>query len=623
MSRKHLFIVLAAALILALAGGLAASAQEIPQAPAGETDLTSAVLNPALIYLLKDREQADPANAVFRLKEGSLTGVSTSGNMNRVAEYLPLENTVRLDRLYFRQALEKGVLSIEGGAGSTDDRRVVVRYSEPQLFNAQIRDTTVLHRLERRAHLDEDTRPTDQYLTRWERTELDGSVALGDLPVRAVLRSDNQTRSGQAQHTFFQIHRFNCTNCHTVGASAGQSELTRSFEAGLVSSPADRTLLAATVGTSNYDSRNAQVIYNFGGPFGVSPVAANLHSSDESQKALAATGGENWRVSLQLDNLDRRNEVTGNLLKGRYFTGQAVVQPTDKLQFLGGVVTEDQSRSLSSNLSYNRTRTFLEMNYMPVPEAYASARVGRNTTRYSYALAGTSFPSYEENYYELRGGWRPHREVRLTARLRADDLDNPFFPTDPTSRTLLEASASWSPSPVTVGVDYRNFREAGPLFSTREETGLGYLMATLDNGFGAYATYSHTDLDSNSSAQFFLDDPLGAPRALQTGLPYTATLKTLSAGLDVPLGRTGFRLRPTYRRTDSESQSLLLPIFPSIPADSRLELLEETFGLRLELPPWENSRLGVGWEQHVWRDMRNSSNDGIFNYYMLNYSTRY
>ena len=624
MNRKQSFLVLVAVLVLSLAAGLAASAQGIPQEPAGQTDVTSAVVTPGLIYLLKDLENRDPANTVFKVQEGSATVVSTSGNLNRVAEFLPLENTVRVKRLYFRQALEQGVLSFEGDAGSTDDRRIVARYSEPQLFNAEVRDTRVLHRLPHVTRgVDEDTRPGDQYLTRWERTELTGSVALGDLPVRAEVRSDNQSRSGTFQHTFFQIHRGNCTNCHTVSASQGMGELTRTFEAGLLATPGERTVLGATFGSSNYDDRNTRLIYNFGGPFGTSPTSLNLHSRDTNNSFVGATGGDDWRVSAQFQNTERLNDVTGNAFKGRYFSGQGVYQPNDWVQVLGGVVTEAQNRSLSSTLSLDRSRGFLEVNVTPAPEAYANLRIGRDETRYGYAVAGHGFNDYKLNYYELRGGFRPDPTVRLSARVRADDIDHPFFPTDPTSRTLWEASASWSPAPVTVGFDYRNFRELGPVFSTREQTGTGYVIAMLDNGFGAHATYSVSDLDSNSSAAFFLDDPTGAYLPLQTGLPYTSTMKTLVAGLDIPFGQSGYRLRPTYRRTDSESQSLLLPLFPAISADSRLKLSEETVGLRFDFPAWDANRLGIGWEQQRWRDMQNAANDGTFNLFMVNYSTRY
>ena len=622
MFRNKFFLVLAAVLLLALAGGLAAQAEEIPQEPAGKTDVPSALVNPAVIYLLKDLESQDPANTIFRLEEGSATAVSTSGNLNRVGEYLPLQNGVTLRRLFFRKALANGVLSVNGDSGSFDDRRLVARYSEPQLFDVEVRDTRVLHRLEHRTNgLDEDTRSKDQYLTNWERTELTGSVALADLPVRAFVRSDNQSRMGKFQHTWFQIHRTNCTGCHTMSSSAGMSELTRTFEAGLSANPGKRTFLAASAGSSYYNDKNTTLLYNFGGPFGYSPVSLNLQSRDELQNAQGATGGEIWRVSAQFNNTDRRNQVTGNTLKGRFFSGQGVIQPIDQLQFVGGFVNEDQSRSLASNLSYNRTRAFVERNYAPVQEFYASARAGQNETRYN--STGYGLQNYKESYYELRGGCRPARDVRLNARWRADAIANPYFPTDPTSRTLIEASASWSPDPVTVGIDYRNSREAGPLYATREETGLGYVAATWGQGWGANATYSETHLDSNSANNFYLDDPTGTLLALQKGLPFTATLKTLTAGIDIPFGTTGYRLRPTYRRTDSDSQTLLMPNFPVIPADSKLKLEEETVGLRFDLPSWDNGRLGVGWERQNWRDKVNNANDGTFNLFMINYSTRY
>lgn len=620
MSRKQLFLVLGSVLLSAFAGGLAASAQE-SQEPAGQTDITNAVLNPALIYVLKEQEAGDPQNTVFKVREASATAVSTSGNLNRVAEYRPLENTVRVKDLYYQQNLAKGQLTIQGDTESTDDRRAIIRYTDPELGNIEVRDTRVIHRLEHDRRIDVDTRSNDQYLTNWERTEAKGEIALGTLPVRAVLQVDNQSRAGQFQHNFFQIHRFNCTDCHTVGTSRGVNQLTRSFDAGLVSNPSERTVLGARLGSSDFDDESGQVIYNFGGPFGNSPIAGNLHSRDERQSFTAAGGGEAWRLSGQFSNVDRTNRVTNNRLKGDFFSGQGVYQPNQYFQFLGGVQTENQSRSLAQNLSFDRTKSFLELNVLPAPEAYASVRVGRDDNRYN--LIGVPGTNRSENYYELRGGWRPVKSVRLRARFRADDIDNPFFPTDPTSRTLLEASASWSPLPVTVGIDYRDRQEKGPVFSSSEETTLGYVMATFDNGFGVNATYSTTDLDSNSSASLFLDDPTGRLLLLQTGYPYRANLDTLTVGMDIPVGETGWRLRPSYRRTRSDSEALLMPNFPNIPADSRLDLLDEMWGFRIDLPAWDDNRLGVGWERQRWTDFRNPANNGNFNLWMLNYSTRY
>lgn len=620
MSRKPLFLAVGSVL-LSLCGGLAASAQEIPQEPAGKTEVTNLLVNPALIYLFKEQEAADPQNTVFKLREGSLTAVSTSGNMNRVAEFRPLENTVRLKDLYFLKNLGNGQLTLQADTEAIDDRRAIVKYTDPELGNIEVRDTRLVHRLEHDRRADVDTRPGDQYYMNWERTEVEGALALGDLPVRAVVRADNQSRAGAFQHSFFQIHRFNCTDCHTVSATKGMNQLTRSFDAGLVANPAERTVVGLRLGGSNFDDQGSRLIYSFNGPFGTSPVAGNSHSRDEAQSYTAAGGGEKWRLSGQFSNIDRRNEVTGNKLNGQFFSGQGVYQPNEYVQFLGGMSTDRQSRTLATNLSTDRTRSFLEVNVTPVPEAYASARFGQDENRYSQF--GFPATNRSERYYELRGGWRPDKSVRLNARLRSDDISNPYFPTDPNSRTLLEAGASWSPLPVTVGIDYRSLQEKGELYATSEETTLGYLMATLDNGFGANLTYSVTDLDSNSSASFYLDDPTSRLLLLQQGYPYTATIKSLTAGVDVPFGQSGWRLRPTYRNTRSESQALLLPPFPTLTADSRLDLLEETIALRLDLPPWDDSRLGIGWEQQRWTDHRNSGNNGVFSLWMLNYSTRY
>lgn len=620
MSRKQLFLVLGSVLLLAFAGGLAANAQE-PQEPAGQTDVVNAIVNPALIYILKEQEANDPQNTVFKVREASATAVSTSGSMNRVAEYRPLETTVRLKDLYFQQNLGKGQLTIQGDTESTDDRRAIVRYTDPELGNIEVRDTRVVHRLEHDRRADVETRFNDQYLTNWQRTEVNGELALGDLPMRAVVRLDNQSRAGQFQHTFFQIHRFNCTDCHTVSTSRGMNQLTRGFEAGLTASPTERTILGARLGNSDFDDESGQVIYNFGGPFGNSPIQGNLHSRDDSQSYVAAGGGEDWRVSGQFSNLDRRNQTTGNTLKGDFFNGQAVYQPNQYVQVLGGLSSENQSRSLAQNLSTERNRGFLEVNVIPAPEAYVSARFGQDENRYN--MAGTPSTNRNNRYYELRGGWRPEKSVRFNARFRSDDIDNPYFPSDATDRSLLEASASWSPLPVTVGIDYRNLQEKGPIFSTSEETTLAYLMAVMDNGLGVNVTYSTTDLDSNSSSGLFLDDPTGRLLLLQTGYPYRASLDTLTAGLDIPLGDSQARLRPSYRRTRSSSEALLMPNFSAIPADSRLDLLDEMWGFRLDLPPWDDNRVGIGWEQQRWTDFRNPANNGVFGLWMLNYSTRY
>jgi hypothetical protein len=148
------------------------------------------------------------------------------------------------------------------------------------------------------------------------------------------------------------------------------------------------------------------------------------------------------------------------------------------------------------------------------------------------------------------------------------------------------------------------------------------LLRLIDANVNLYSTYAVTNLNQNANSALFLQDVAGLPRQLQVGYPYTARLNVFSAGVDFGVGDV--RARPYYRQVYSQSQAILLPgSLPSFTDDSRLNLGQLAYGLRLDLPAWEGTSLGVGWERQTWTDFVRSLNNGVVNLYTVNFSTRY
>ncbi|HXE73568.1 MAG TPA: hypothetical protein VNO81_12985, partial [Candidatus Nitrosotenuis sp.] len=611
---------LAALLLLGL--GAPARAQEV------QTDVPSATLNPLLIYILRQLEVDDPENTVFQVREASGTYVTTSGNLAGVAEYLPLDSTVRLKGFFFLKALEQGLLSVEADTDSTDSRRLSARFSAPRVGWIRLRDTRVLHRAGHQTRgVTQDFNPADAYSTKWERVQADGEIRplSGEQGIALYAWVESQSRSGQTQHTFFQLHRFNCSNCHTYSASRGISQTTRSYQAALRGT-LDTTFLEASLGQSDFDDNSTLLRFNYGGPFN-NTVLTNANTHQKSQGARVFTGQESWRAGAQYLAIQRRNENNGLTLDQTYASAQAGWQPSSQVAVTGGFLSEDLDRSLAASLSRSRQQGFVEVSYFPIPELYLKARGGTAHSRYNLGAASST---NNNNYYELRAGYRPGPDLALRLRFRKDHNTRPFFPIDPADRTLIEAQASWSPDPVTVGVDYHKEERTNSTYSSDEETILGYLTVILDDGLSLFTTYSQTDHDANTSNTVFLDDQggfpaQGPPLPLQNGVPYRARIRQFAAGLTVPIGQSGWRVRPLYRRNHSTSQIVLLPAAPSVSADSRLDLVQETYGFRVDVPlePDQGQYLDLGWEQQRWRDLINSSQNGTFNYYMINYSTRF
>jgi hypothetical protein len=110
---------------------------------------------------------------------------------------------------------------------------------------------------------------------------------------------------------------------------------------------------------------------------------------------------------------------------------------------------------------------------------------------------------------------------------------------------------------------------------------------------------------------------------LQVGYPYSAHVTVFSGGVDLGLG--DWRARPYYRRVTSQSEAILLPgSVPSLTDDSRLDLVQDAYGLHVELPSWwQNTALGLGWERQVWTDLLRPVNDGQVDFYMIDFSARY
>ncbi|MBI3924830.1 MAG: hypothetical protein HY319_04755 [Armatimonadetes bacterium] len=592
-------------------------AQELPEDV--QVDVPTTVLSPIVIYGLRELEKDDPANTIFQVESAGFEGVSASGNPTGVAEYLPLADRAAVRRLYFLKALEAGVLTLEADAVGGDSLRLRAAYSDPGTVKLEVRDTKVFHRLEHRQKgIVEDLDPGDRFnqAITWQRIEGKAEVNLGqDSPVSLTASVDDQIRTGLKQHSWFKIHRFNCTDCHTVAASRGISESTRSYNVGLRGS-FGRNLVEASVTGSDYDENGRLLTFNYGGPFGYTPVFRNHDAKDRGAQFRAGVGEEDYRAAVAYVALDRTNVRTGQDWRGSWLSVQGAGQLSEDILLTGGLLKDEVNQSLATNLTRDRSHLYLQVNAHPVTWARVTARVGQEESR--RRLRGIGFPKTQNRYYDVRAYLRPAKEVRLTTRLRHDDIDDPFFPTDPSDRTLFEAGATFSPEPVVIGLNYRNMRESNGQYALRDESTEAYVTALLDPVV-INATYNSTDIDSDTSGPIFLDDALGNPLQIQQGYPYRASTQTASLGVDFPIGELW--VRPMYRRTHSKSEAMLVLV--PVAADSRVDLDQDAVSIRLDYPLWEDGRLGVGWERQDWSDRVDGRLDGSYDIYTVYYTTRF
>ena len=615
-------------LLVALYTLLALVPQSRAQEPGqgGQFDGGSLVI-PPILFELHQLEEQDPEHTVFKVDRADMVLANFEGSLNRVAEYQGVDSGVYLHNLLFLNSASSGLITLEADTAGRNSRSLSASYQDPGTLEVKLSETRVIHRLEHNAPgVDIDFNPGQDYQKIWERVQ--GQVKVGIMKaepnVNLFASFDSQSRNGDQQHSFFQLHRFNCTDCHTFSASQGIAQTTNSFRAGVEAALPNRTSLYAAFGGSRYNDNGSVLSFNFGGPFS-SAATARGGSNDSTAQLAASTGDENYRLGANYFTLNRTSQG-GLSYQGRYFSGNVAYRPIEQVSILAGTSSQDESYNLASNLSAARRSTYLEVNGYPAKWASVRVRLGQDEANYNIGsgplLQGPANANTIDRYVDTRLDVRPNRQLRLGLRYRDDNLKNPLFTTSPTHRDLLEGWATWSPSPVVLGLNYRRLAASSDNYNTLEETTSAFFNAYLEPNTNLFATYSQTQLNQNSQGPLFLQDALGLPLQLQVGYPYTARLNMFSIGTDLALGE--WRMRPYYRRVGSQSQGILLPgSLPSFSDDTRLDLLQNAFGLHFDVPAWEGTAMGFGYERQQWIDYLRSSNDGILNYYTINFRSRF
>jgi len=390
--------------------------------------------------------------------------------------------------------------------------------------------------------------------------------------------------------------------------------------AGLSARMSGGLVLDAAVKESNYNDNGPNLTYNFGSPIGNSSLYPISSTKDKNQYYQLFLGEGRYRLGAQQVSIDRLNTSTGQTQRNSYLSLQGAANPSDRLTITAGYFNQSENNSSTLNLSTNCTRLYLQAAYLFRNHLNFTARVGEDNREYS--IQGGPFPKAKDRYYSLRGDYRPDRHWHLYGGFRTDNIDNPYFPTDASQKSVADAQASFTNKNLVAGVNYRGTTASNSINDWRQDEFTTYFSAQLQNSTAFNASYSLNRIGSNSSQTIFMQDPLGKMRPLQNNYPYWANNDSLAASLTIPMGKKNpWRFTPMYRWSFTESNADLLPQFPVIALASRLRIRQETTSLRLDFPASkDNVRAGIGWEYNQWKDEIRNYRSGSYNVYMLNLS---
>lgn len=619
-------------LVLAVFSRGAARADEISK----RTNATDILVNPLLFFLLHEDEAAHSKDTLLMVDDLRFqTTIGTGGNLNNVAQYRPLDTSVNVTGLFYQRAFGNDLVQLLMTTDGFNSSRIDARVDHPNSYKARVRDIQVLHRLNHDSKgVEADLTPTARYERTWHSTELDASASFtknGNVGVYGGYWTQN--RSTQDAHSFYQLHRGNCTECHTVAAGRSVGMKTNDYYAGARGSLDWQGLtFDARFKTSQWGGTGPQQSWNFGGSLGNSLLYNTANGRDNSQEyRLYAGQGGPYRFGAHLVNLDRRSGTSGGTMRGNYVSVQAAGNPLDRLQVSAGYNGQKEDYSFQTNLSSNRQSLYMQADYNPMRGLNFSGRMGMDDRE--YRRQGLNAQTASNTYYSLRAAYRPVSSVRLEACFRNDHTDHPFFATDLQNKATFYAQGLYSRNGFTAGLRFNSVHGSNAWNDFKQDEFAIFASAQIKRATLNLA-YTTTSTDANNAYTYYYPMPQatsaqlspgpGFPLFLQSGFPYTARNNQFQASLTLPLGgKKPFIFSPTYRQALTQTYANYLPTLPGVASDSQLRVLQNAWGLRLDFPVWNvNERMGLGWEQSRWSDQITAGNTGSYDIFTINYSKK-
>lgn len=656
MKRSTAAIVLVALLFAQMASPLFAQQAPLPQAggappvtgtalpPVQSTiqdrvDVGSILANPLLYFLLRSDEEKNPERAFLRADNVNFrTTVATDGNINRVAQYLPLDTGVFLRNLFYQREYKDQMFQLYADYQGYSSSRLQALLAAPERYHLKVYQNGVFHRLQGLEDVQFNMNPGVALNRTWQRQGVEGDVAVtkgGEASVYAGLQLD-RWNSNQA-HSFYQLHGFNCTNCHTVGFPRSFNNQTADWWGGARGRlPMPGAVADVRFRSSDYTNQGPTYTYNFGGTLGQSTLYPTNGSRDRTWAAqgYAGPGDAPWRAGVHYVGLDRTNSATGQTRNGQYLSVQASGRPHPDVALTGSYYTQTENNSYANNLSNARQRLTLQGVWAPKRELAVQGRVGMEDRQYK--LYGTTAPNMQDLWFELRGDWRPTKQWHLTASFRNDNTDHPYFTTDLARKAQTNVQATYSVQDVTAGVQYNTFYGSNTINGLGQNDFIVFANARLAKRYTFSLMYDNSNIDANVASNLFYPMPqatiaaispgIGSPLLLQSGIPYNAHNQYLQAALALPLGdqKRPITVTPTYRWVQSDTTANYLPVFPAISVDSQSRITQYGYGLRVDYPVFgPGERIGAAWEHARWKDAINSGNTGSYDLFMINFSKRF
>jgi hypothetical protein len=613
-------------------------AQTVPDNIDDRFDTASVLANPTLFYLLQTDEERHPEKVFLRTDDMRFqTTVNTSGSLTKVAQYEPLDGGVKVSNMYYQREYSHSMVRMLWNYEGYNSSRLEANLSAPSRYHLSVDDNRVFHRLPGPQRVDFNLSPDASYDRTWQRTRVDGDVSLskgGEVKLDAGLSVDR--RQGIQAHSFYEVHRFNCTDCHTLGFGRNISYRTEDWYAGgNARLPWQSGVVDARFRSSKFENQSPDYTWNFGGSIGTTGLTPLTGSTDRIQEYQAYVGPGNapWRAGAHYYGLDRTNTTTNITRNGQYISVQAGGRPARNVSLTGSYFAQSETNSLSTNLSNDKQRLTFQAVWTPLKTLTVNGRLGLDDRQYK--INGMTAPTMHDTWFELRGDWRPTRNWHVEGRWRNDQTDHPYFPTDLAQRAQLEGQVTYSTGEVTAGVQLSHLSGSNTINDFVQSDFLAFVNARMLKRYVVSAAFADTSVNANVAQTWYLPMPqaadaaitpgIGGPLFLQSGLPYAAHNQYFTLGLTIPFGvKNAVTLTPTYRWVRTDTSANYLPIFPAVPADSQIHIVQNVYGLRLDAPVFgPNERMGLGWERDQWRDGTRSGLNGSFDIFMINFSKRF
>ncbi|HEY4001696.1 MAG TPA: hypothetical protein VGO93_22665 [Candidatus Xenobia bacterium] len=587
-----------------------------------------------LLYeLMLEQAKKDPKHTLFTVDNFAWQAAAISGNLNRVAQYLPLDTGMTIQGLFFQRDLSQSLITAQLMYAGPEAYRLSASINRPDSFKVDVLSQSVLHRLEHDPNdINIDHNPGTDYSTVWQHTQITADKSLTkDGQIGLYGGYSYQGRSGAEQHSFFELHRFNCTDCHTQGFMQAVGQQTADWNVGLRAHFSRQQLVVdGNVAASNFVDAAPPQTYNFGPPFGISALYPNPNSQDNKQELQAYLGEGSWRLGVHLQDLQRTNQATGQTLDANHLSVQGATALAKNLTLSAGLYSEQDNNSIPTNLSSAQQRLWIQAAWRARKTLNVTVRAGEQTK--SYSMLGQFIPNAQDSYWYARADYRPGKRFYLSGTIRNDTIDHPYFATDFASRTESTAEAVYTAPRFVVGGRYDYWYGSNTVNDMQYSDFNVYASTPIDNGrIVLNASYDKNDVGANNQFGYFFSAPvfpaLGSNFALfdQLGFPYTGQTSTLMLSATVPIGKKHpWRLTPTYRMINSNTFGSYLINLPGVALNSLVDIQQYVYGLRLDVPlrnPAE--RLGFGWENDNWNDGSRPMFNGSFDLYNLYLTKRY